>query len=175
MFWPKKWGLFLQGRGPRPPGPRPWTLTYSNLSPNLTTFNQLFGFECVAHTALKKFPDKNYGKNATLNWQWALPVTVKASPSWMVYVMFNHDICQTDSTNTTVRKRNNLATSVTLLDELPSMTTIVFSNKRQWCSLRHRNIVKYVTFSSSNYASLLWYCIFQYSMNYSLPHQRSRV
>ncbi len=24
MFWPKKWGLFLQGRGPRPPGPRPW-------------------------------------------------------------------------------------------------------------------------------------------------------
>ncbi len=23
MLWPKKWGLFLQGRGPRPPGPRP--------------------------------------------------------------------------------------------------------------------------------------------------------
>ncbi len=33
----------------------------------------------------------------------------------------------------TVRKRNNLTISVTLLDELPSMTTIVFSNKRQWC------------------------------------------
>ncbi len=33
----------------------------------------------------------------------------------------------------TVRKRNNLKTSITLLDELPSMTTIVFSNKRQWC------------------------------------------
>ena len=33
----------------------------------------------------------------------------------------------------TVRKRNNLTTRVTLLDELPSMKTIVFSNKRQWC------------------------------------------
>ncbi len=40
----------------------------------------------------------------------------------------------------TVRKRNNLTTSVTLLDELPSITTIVFSNKRQWC-----------------YASSLWF------------------
>ncbi len=68
--------------------------------------------------------------------------------------------------HTTVRKRNNLTTSVTLLDELPSMTTIVFSNLRQWCYNRlqcfgwnylwnshHRNIVEYVTFLPSNYAS----------------------
>ena len=36
-------------------------------------------------------------------------------------------------TLTIVRKRNNLTTSGTLLDELPSMTTIAYSNKRQLC------------------------------------------
>ena len=40
---------------------------------------------------------------------------------------------QTGNEHYTVRKRNNLTTSITLLDELPSMTTIVFSNRRQWC------------------------------------------
>ena len=75
----------------------------------------------------------------------------------------------------TVRKCNNLTTSITLLDELPSMTTIVFPNKRQWCyatwlfamywmetfwNLHHGNIVKYVTSLSSNYASSLWFLIF---------------
>ncbi len=59
----------------------------------------------------------------------------------------------------TVRKRNNLTTSVSLLDKFPSRTTKVISTKKQWCyttkwNTYHRNLVKCVTLSS-NYASSL--------------------
>ncbi len=139
---------------------------------------------------------KNYPSCTKLLWCHFLgphPVHgISANPGWNLNYYTQKE--NQNGSPTTVRKRNNLTTSVTLLDELPSKTTRVFSNKRQWCyatwwllrtwwlsdlnwsdrvkvrmstrkqrceSLKKaqpcRNIVKYVTFSSSNYASSLCY------------------